>query len=78
MRVPQEKILHMIVRIRTPSSVKILFNIFHINMQTFHYTLKLALFQRTVYQKDECDVFTPKTENMQEYMNMLVVSLDKQ
>lgn len=68
----------MIVHIRTFGSVKILLNFFHINMQTFHYTvILLTLFQGTVYQQGECNVLPPKL-NMQEFMNVVVVSLDEQ
>lgn len=68
----------MIVHIRTFGSIKILLNFFHVNMQTFHYTvILLTLFQGIFYQQDECNALPPKL-NVQEFMNMVVVSLGKQ
>lgn len=74
--VPQEKILvyDTVVHIRISGSVKIFFTLFHTNMQTFHYTVKLVFFQGTVYQKVNA-VFYPQNY---EYTNMVVVSSGKQ
>lgn len=67
----------MLVPIRISGSVKITFNFSHANMYIFHYTPKLALFQGTVNQQNECNVLTLKL-NMQGYMSIEIVSLGKQ